>query len=573
MGVLWSTTRFVTRQCVRGARTGLRALSGPATSHGSARWATSGTLRRAGLFGEFGLIVGKARGRLLRYPSNEGHVLVFAPTGAGKGIGIVVPNLLDYRGSVVCTDIKGENYAITARRRRDFGPVYRLDVGDPETSHHFNPLGIIRRDTWHEADDAEVLANLIIAQESGTDDHWRIRARDWLTAIILHVLEVNADEPLLQTLTEVHALASRGPGVLAERFCESRHPRVQEAGFQLATAEGSEECQNVFCNITKNTAPWSAARPLARICQTTDIAIDQLYERPQSLYVIVPEEKLGIYGGFLRVVVGCAMYAVYRPGRERLPGAEKPLFVLDEAAALGNLPPLEEGIGYLRSYARTILVFQDLGQLTSLYRKARSLVANTSCHVAFAVNDLDTAKSLSERIGMRTIESRSVGFSQESHALFTHRDNDGRAETGRWLIDASEVLRLAPHEALVTMKGLVPEPIRAERLDYRKEPHFAGQWDRWRGLRGDIPVTSRCGTADDATPAPAGVAPAASTGLAIGRSAAPAEGPIAGHPTIARQRRLGSSPAPGAFAAAIRAVAPPPPLVTRRASFPPTAAR
>ena len=90
---------------------------------------------------------------MLRFADVEGSVVVFAPQGAGKGVGIVVPNLLTYRGSVICTDPKGENHAITARARRTFGPVYCVNVGDPDRSHRFNPLDVVSRDLLRAVDD------------------------------------------------------------------------------------------------------------------------------------------------------------------------------------------------------------------------------------------------------------------------------------------------------------------------------------------------------------------------------------------------------------------------------------
>lgn len=97
-------------------------------------------LVKAGVLGERGLILAKVGNRLLRDSNAEGSLLVLAPQGAGKGVGPVISNLLDYRGSILCTDPKGENAAITARHRATFGEVYRLDVGDPEHSNAFNRL-------------------------------------------------------------------------------------------------------------------------------------------------------------------------------------------------------------------------------------------------------------------------------------------------------------------------------------------------------------------------------------------------------------------------------------------------
>ena len=114
--------------------------------------------------------------------------MVFAPQGAGKGVGIVVPNLLTYRGSVICTDPKGENRAITGRQREQFGAVYCLDVADPDRSHRFNPMDAIRRDDLVAVDDCRRLAELLMPKEAGDeDDHWRRRSVSILTGFLLYV--------------------------------------------------------------------------------------------------------------------------------------------------------------------------------------------------------------------------------------------------------------------------------------------------------------------------------------------------------------------------------------------------
>ena len=141
------------------ARTNLRWRRQRRTKHtfGSARFATLRDLAKTNVFTPAGLIVGRFGNRFLRF-NREGYVLVFAKTRAGKGTGIVIPNLLSYPGSVICNDVKGENAAITARQRAEFGPIYKLNLEQPLLSDHFNPLCMLRLDTVHMVDDAITLA-------------------------------------------------------------------------------------------------------------------------------------------------------------------------------------------------------------------------------------------------------------------------------------------------------------------------------------------------------------------------------------------------------------------------------
>jgi type IV secretory pathway TraG/TraD family ATPase VirD4 len=167
------------------------------------------------LLGDAGLIVGTLGRRMLRFADVEGSVVVFAPQGAGKGVGIVEPNLLTYPGSVICTDPKGENYAITVRQRRTFGPVYCINVGDPDRSHRFNPPDVVSRDFLRAVDDCTRLAELLVPKDAGdADSHWRNRSVSILTALLLWVIEVHGDDPTRCNLSSVHEIVTAPGGKL-----------------------------------------------------------------------------------------------------------------------------------------------------------------------------------------------------------------------------------------------------------------------------------------------------------------------------------------------------------------------
>lgn len=499
---------------------------------GSARWATKRMLRRADVLGERGLIVGKVGKRLLRDSNAEGSILVLAPQGAGKGVGPVVSNLLDYPGSILCTDPKGENTAITARHRASLGPVFRLDVGDPANSAAFNPMTTIRWGTMDEADDAEVLADLMLARDAKEESHWRTRALAWLTGFILYVGHTYRDAPELVTLAQVNDIVNADPETfrgIIEEMARVPISKVMETGAQIAKGAGSEETRNILSNLVKGTEIWSLGKPLARISGASDFAFEDLYRQTTTVYLIVPEEKLAIYGPFLRVMTGLALNGVLRAGRTSPPPAERPLFLLDEAAALGYLEPLEKGMGYLRAYARAMLIFQDLGQLESTYPKARSLISNAATMVAFGVNDIETAKMLAERIGATTVTARSEGLSQYTGQVVSGQTQAGLAEAGRLLIDASEILRLSAEAVLVFMGRTVAAPILAKRVIYHREKRFAGLFDRWRptiagnvtvGDLDDVPADA----ADDAS-APISTARRSSGGAVVPLRPLPAAPP------------------------------------------------
>ena len=183
-----------------------RRRSRPADSHGSAHWGDGANLR-----GEQGLLLGRERQRLLRF-SGEGHVLTVAPTRAGKGVSAVIPNLLDYPGSVLVTDPKGENYAVTATWREALGhTVHAFDpFGVVQGEAAYNPLDLIDAASAEAVDDARLLADMLVlpGAREGEQAFWNEEARGVLTGLILHVA---ANAPAeMRTLPHVRELLKIG---------------------------------------------------------------------------------------------------------------------------------------------------------------------------------------------------------------------------------------------------------------------------------------------------------------------------------------------------------------------------
>ncbi|SEH12567.1 type IV secretion system protein VirD4 [Sphingopyxis sp. YR583] len=136
------------------------------TTYGSARWARFGEIDKAGLFGGAGVFIGQYRGRYLRHDGPE-HIMAFAPTRSGKGVGLVVPTLLGWTGSAVIHDIKGENWKLTAGWRAKLGHALLFDPTDP-ASARYNPLLEVRRGT-HEVRDAQNIADILVDPVVTTD--------------------------------------------------------------------------------------------------------------------------------------------------------------------------------------------------------------------------------------------------------------------------------------------------------------------------------------------------------------------------------------------------------------------
>ncbi|MCA1441259.1 type IV secretory system conjugative DNA transfer family protein [Ensifer sp. IC4062] len=454
-------------------------------THGSSRWATRWEqLRRGAITGE-GVILGRgAFRRLLRF-SSDGMVMVFASMGSGKGLGVVIPSLLTYRGSMVVTDPKGENYEITRRRRSDFGKVRMLNPTDLEHSDRYNPIEIIRIGTPNEADDAAALASLMIKPDA-REAHWDDKAASMLKVLILHTLH---EPSASRTLAAVRRLSVGTPQVFLATLEDiadnspSLAAREIAAGFLTAALEPgggfSAEFKSILSNLQKATEPWSAGSPAGVLSSSSTFDLTELTTETSTLFLCVDEDVLTVYERWLRVMVGCTLKTLTRA--KVAPPERKVVLLLDEVAVLGRLDPLERQSGLLRAFCTPVLIWQNLPQIYEVYgRGAEAFLANASARVFFGVNDNHTATYVANMLGNMTTLSSSSGVSHSGELWDSGNHQKGQSESGYWLLDAAEVQRLPLTRTIVKFRN-VPYSILGRRLDYRKVRRWRGQWDNWRG--------------------------------------------------------------------------------------------
>jgi type IV secretion system protein VirD4 len=485
-------------------------------THGSARWASRLAQFWHGAIRGEGVILGRgAFGRLIRF-SRDGLVMVFATTGAGKGLGVVIPTLLTYRGSMVVTDPKGENYAVTRRQRSRYGHIRMLNPTDPLHSDRYNPMDIIRVGTPNEADDAQALASLLVMPDDYAQ-HWDRKAVSTLKALILHTLhEPTASRSLASVRRLSVGSANTLVTTLEDIMTDSPSLAAREiASGVLTSAVGkdgniSEEFQSVLSNLHKATEPWSAGAPAGVLSGSSTFALSELVTDVSTLYLCVDEDVLEVYGPWLRVMVGCTLKTLTRA--KMTPPKRKVTLLLDEVAVLGRLDVLETQSGLLRAYCTPVLIWQSLPQIYKIYGEgAKAFLANASARVFFGVNDNETADYVSSMLGNQTSLSSSFGVSQSSEAWSPRNKREGLSESGYSLLDPAEVQRLPLYRTIIKFRH-VPFPILCRRIDYRKIWRWRGQWDSWRGsvIRGfHTPPTMSPDT--ETVPLPAHLPPSRST--------------------------------------------------------------
>lgn len=361
----------------------------------------------------------------IRY-GGERHLLIFGPNGSGKGTRFLVPNLLHglEEQSVIVIDPKGELAAITADHRRQLG--HEVVILNPFTvlglgSAGFNPLAGLDPDAPTFYDDAAAIGEALIKIEE-RDSHWSESAQGLLVGLIMWEKLQNGDKASLENvrrlLTEanewVEAVSPDGKVIkrLVAGLRVTAANMVARGGFEIASLAGrfieeSKELTSIQSTADTQTR-WLLSRPVRADVKRNGLDFRKLKDKPTTVYVILPAERLRTHSVWLRLIIVSALRALYRPSGRRV------VMLIDEMAALGHLGPLEDAFGLVRGYRVQIAaIFQDLAQLKALYRERwETFIANAGVVFGFAPNDLTTAEWMSRRAGQTTIVAK--GFNQNS---------------------------------------------------------------------------------------------------------------------------------------------------------------
>lgn len=325
--------------------------------------------------------------------NGDGHLLTIAPTGAGKGVGAIIPALLTYPGSIIVTDIKGENYQVTARHRREMGQqVVVLDpfnlVTAKDKSDKLNPFDLFGVPGSDPESDAEMLAaQLAVGHEFSTDRYWEDTGRGLVSGLIADVATNSPPEKRnLVTLRELlynddldYTLA-----VALDTRKKTMSPLARDefVAYLAAPSDKTRPCiRTTAITFVKCLGSSAVSRCLER---STFALNDLLHNKPMTIYLVLPPEKLHSHRGLLRLWVVTLLTTVMR--RTRLPKL-RTLFLLDEAAQLGSLDLLPQAVSLLRGYGLQLWTFwQDLSQMMKLYpNNWESLVNNAAVLQAFGV--------------------------------------------------------------------------------------------------------------------------------------------------------------------------------------------
>jgi type IV secretion system protein VirD4 len=487
-----------------------------ANVHGSARWAKEEDLIDAGLLPredtiptEVSVYTGgwyNTQLKRLMYLTHGGpeHVLAFAPTRSGKGVGLVIPSLLRWSDSVLVYDIKGENYSVTAGWRKEgLGSiVIRLDPSDPdafdkETSATFNPLEELPLDydyrtpppTDHnkwppmeqvgsgETAAVQNIVTMIVDPDGrGLEDHWSKTSHSLIVGCITHLLYVGKRSGTAPSLADVAAEFTK-PGVTwrdnigkwqvfphlgTSEHGPIVHPVVLHAAQEMIIRDDREASSVLSTAISYLTLYRDPV--IAKNTSHSSFHIHDLmrHERPVSLYLVVKPVDKDRLRPFVRLFITQVIRRLademkFKDGEIVKNYKHRLLLMLDEFPSLGRLQVFEEAIGFIAGYGiKSYLITQDISQLHKIY--GRDDVISSNCHVqiAYATSNLETAKHLSEASGVTTIIKEAESVSGDRGSLLKKNVSVGLQEISRPLLTVDECMRLKGPEKDSEGKILVP---------------------------------------------------------------------------------------------------------------------
>jgi len=444
-------------------------------TYGSARWAEDREIRAAGLLGPDGVVLGRHTQDYLRHDGPE-HVLCFAPTRSGKGVGLVVPTLLTWPASAIVHDIKGENWTLTAGFRAKHGRVLLFDPTNAGSSA-YNPLLEVRRGEW-EVRDVQNIADILVDPEGSLDkrNHWEKTSHSLLVGAILHVLYAEKDKTLAGV---ANFLSDPRRPVEATLRAMMDTPHLGEAGVHPVIASSARELLNKSENERSGVLSTAMSflglyrdPVVARVTARCDWRIADLVASrlPVTLYLVVPPSDINRTKPLIRLILN----QIGRRLTEELTTSGKRhrlLLMLDEFPALGRLDFFESALAFMAGYGiKGFLIAQSLNQIERAYGPNNAILDNCHVRVSFATNDERTAKRVSDALGTATELRDSTNYAGHRLAPWLGHLMVSRQETARPLLTPGEIMQLPPTDEIVMVAGT--PPIRATKARYFEDARF-----------------------------------------------------------------------------------------------------
>jgi len=458
--------------------------------YGDARFAKPSEVRKSGLLGDRGIIVGTYKGRYMMYGGAQ-HVILSAPTRSGKGVGTVLPNLLNWPDSVVVLDIKQENWDITSGYRAKHGQkcfLFNPAATDYRT-HRYNPLFYVSKDPNFRIDDIQKIANMLFPDQEGTDPIWTATPRSLFMGVVLYLLEtpgklVTLGQVLRETLADGDG-SKYFTAIIKDRIA-TNNPLSGACvrGLNSYVSISSENTRaGIMTGFRSRLELWN--NPLVDAATSAnDFDLREVRTKRMSIYIGVTPDNLDrmapLINLFFQQLVDLntrelpierKTKRINADGSIDLPIKYTCLLLMDEFTAIGKLGVLSKGVSYIAGYwLRLLPIIQSPSQLDEVYGKdaAATFKTNHALNIIFPpkATDIQTSKEISEWLGYQTVDGVSTS---KGRSLFA-KPSDSVSDQRRELLKPQEVSGLKPGTQLVVVEN-VP-PILAQKISYYSDHVF-----------------------------------------------------------------------------------------------------
>lgn len=449
-----------------------RPFKAPESIHGDSHWATSKEIKKMGLRAKSGILLGSYQNKFLIADGYQ-HILLFAPTGSGKGVGFVIPNLLFWKDSVIVHDIKLENYELTSgwRKKQFKQKVVLWNPADPDgVSHCYNPMDWISSKPGQMVDDVQKICNFLLPEQ----EFWQNEARALLTGIMLYLVAAD-DKPatlgeVVRTLRNddvVYNLA-----VVLDTMGKKIHP-VSYMNIASYLQKPDKERGSVTSTANSSLELW--ANPLVdTTTATSDFNLHEFKVTPHTCYVGLTPDNISRLKPLMNMFYqqAAAFFTAKMPQPHEKFGV---LMMMDEFPTLGKMEQFLAGIAYFRGYrVRLFLIIQDTEQLKGIYEESgmNSFLSNSTYRITFAANNMETANLISQLLGNKTAQQ--ISYNKPKYLDL----NPGArslhvSDVQRALLLPQEVIQLPRDEQIILIES--QPPIRCKKIFYFKDKIFTSR--------------------------------------------------------------------------------------------------
>lgn len=440
--------------------------------HGEAVFASKTHYRKTLLKHKTGIILGRIGGSYLIAGGTE-HTALIAPTRSGKGVGVVIPNLLSWIGSAIVTDMKFENFMITGNYRKSRGQGVYLFAPGEINSHCWNVFDLVDSHDPNRIDKLMRISLYICPTPETQDPMWSTEGRNIFIAIAVYLQDIDQHLSFYSVLNYLQVASEDDLLLVLANDTTLALDPIVHSNFKSYAQMGSKQRAGVKSTLTTSLSIFS--NPLiASATNHSDFDIRELKRKPITIYLGTKPSSMDMLAPLFNL-----FYQFFiSVNTETLPTSDdkyQVLLLMDEFAQLGRLDLIKKGIAYFAGYnIRLLVVIQGLAQLESIYTASgmREFIVNFAYRIYYAPNDNKDAENLSNELGTKTVINRSRSRS----TMLANRTNatDSTSDTSRKLMLAQEIKLLPKSKALILTEGA--PPILAHKLVYYKDRSLKGRF-------------------------------------------------------------------------------------------------